>query len=98
IPGLFIQPITKNPFPSPHIFALNPPPSFLILLITLLIPSLPSYSTILPIIPPFLRPFTLYTFSPSTNSITPIKLPLAPIAIHLFFTTITQRIIILNQH
>lgn len=44
-----------------------------------------------------LRGFTVYTLSGSTKSITPIKLALAGMAIHLFFSSMTQGIIILNE-
>ena len=44
-----------------------------------------------------LRRFYCYTLSGSTKSITPIKLALAGMAIHLFFSSMTQGIIILNE-
>ena len=76
---------------------MNAGASFVIVLITVLIPSLGSYSTILAIIGAFLGGFTVYTLSGSTKSITPIKLALAGMAIHLFFSSMTQGIIILNE-
>ena len=85
IAGLLMQAITKNPLASPQIFGVNAGASFVIVLITVLIPSLGSYSTILAIIGAFLGGFTVYTLSGSTKSITPIKLALAGMAIHLFF-------------
>ena len=95
IAGLLMQAITKNPLASPQIFGVNAGASFVIVLITVLIPSLGSYSTILAIIGAFLGGFTVYTLSGSTKSITPIKLALAGMAIHLFFSSMTQGIIIL---
>ena len=80
-----------------QIFGVNAGASFVIVLITVLIPSLGSYSTILAIIGAFLGGFTVYTLSGSTKSITPIKLALAGMAIHLFFSSMTQGIIILNE-
>ena len=97
IAGLLMQVITKNPLASPQIFGVNAGASFVIVLITVLIPSLGSYSTILAIIGAFLGGFTVYTLSGSTKSITPIKLALAGMAIHLFFSSMTQGIIILNE-
>ena len=76
---------------------MNAGASFVIVLITVLIPSLGSYSTILAIIGAFLGGFTVYTLSGSTKSLTPIKLALAGMAIHLFFSSMTQGIIILNE-
>ncbi|WP_260981240.1 iron chelate uptake ABC transporter family permease subunit, partial [Staphylococcus hominis] len=93
-----MQSITTNPLPSPQIFPLNPPPSFIILLLTLLIPTIPNYPTYLPFIPPFIPGLTVYLLSRSTKKITPLKLPLPPIPLHFFFTTLTQPIILLNQH
>ena len=97
IAGLLMQAITKNPLAHPQIFGVNAGASFVIVLITVLIPSLGSYSTILAIIGAFLGGFTVYTLSGSTKSITPIKLALAGMAIHLFFSSMTQGIIILNE-
>ena len=96
IAGLLMQAITKILWP-PQIFGVNAGASFVIVLITVLIPSLGSYSTILAIIGAFLGGFTVYTLSGSTKSITPIKLALAGMAIHLFFSSMTQGIIILNE-
>jgi ABC-type Fe3+-siderophore transport system permease subunit len=70
IAGLLMQAITKNPLASPQIFGVNAGASFVIVLITVLIPSLGSYSTILAIIGAFLGGFTVYTLSGSTKSIT----------------------------
>ncbi|MDU3213588.1 MAG: iron ABC transporter permease [Staphylococcus epidermidis] len=67
IAGLLMQAITKNPLASPQIFGVNAGASFVIVLITVLIPSLGSY------------------------------LALAGMAIHLFFSSMTQGIIILNE-
>ncbi|MBP0500753.1 iron chelate uptake ABC transporter family permease subunit, partial [Mycobacterium tuberculosis] len=54
IAGLLMQASTKNPLASPQIFGVNAGASFVIVLITVLIPSLGSYSTILAIIGAFL--------------------------------------------
>ena len=97
IAGLLMQAITRNPLASPQIFGVNAGASFVIVLITVLIPSLGSYSTILAIIGAFFGGFTVYTLSGSTKSITPVKLALAGMAIHLFFSSMTQGIILLNE-
>ena len=95
IAGLLMQAITKT-FGFTTDFGVNAGASFVIVLITVLIPSLGSYSTILAIIGAFLGGFTVYTLSGS-KSLTPIKLALAGMAIHLFFSSMTQGIIILNE-
>ena len=96
IAGLLMQQLPK-PFGFTTDFGVNAGASFVIVLITVLIPSLGSYSTILAIIGAFLGGFTVYTLSGSTKSLTPIKLALAGMAIHLFFSSMTQGIIILNE-
>ena len=75
-----LQAITRNPLASPQIFGVNAGASFVIVLITVLIPSLGSYSTILAIIGAFLVDLLFYTLSGSTKSITPVKLALAGMA------------------
>ena len=95
--GLLMQSITRNPLASPQIFGVNAGASFVIVLITVLIPSLESYSMILAMIGAFLGGLTVYTLSGSTKAMTPVKLALAGMAIHLFFSSMTQGVILLNE-
>ncbi|AXZ22874.1 FecCD family ABC transporter permease [Staphylococcus warneri] len=95
--GLLMQSITRNPLASPQIFGVNAGASFVIVLITVLIPSLESYSMILAMIGAFLGGLTVYTLSGSTKAMTPVKLALAGMAVHLFFSSMTQGVILLNE-
>ncbi|MFS4465785.1 FecCD family ABC transporter permease [Staphylococcus haemolyticus] len=95
--GLLMQAITRNPLASPQIFGVNSGASFVIVLVTILIPSLGNYATYLAFLGAFIGGLTVYILSGSTKKITPIKLALAGMAIHLFFSSLTQGIIILNE-
>src|SRR5699024_9098582 len=44
--GLLMQAMTRNPLASPQIFGVNSGASFVIVLITMIVPSLSSYATI----------------------------------------------------
>src|SRR5699024_8301586 len=65
--------------------------------ITMIMPSLSTYAMIFAFIGAFIGGLTVYALSGSTNGMTPIKLALAGNAIHLFFSSITQGIILLNE-
>lgn len=95
--GLLMQAMTRNPLASPQLFGINSGASFVIVLITLAIPSLTSISTILAFIGAFVGGLTVYLLSGSTQKITPIKLALAGMAVHLFFSSMTQGLILLNE-
>ncbi|RUY75121.1 iron-siderophore ABC transporter permease, partial [Mesorhizobium sp. M7A.F.Ca.CA.001.10.2.1] len=95
--GLLMQSITRNPLASPQIFGVNGGASFVIVLITVLMPALENYSMILAMIGAFIGGLTVYTLSGSTRSMTPVKLALAGMAVHLFFSSMTQGVILLNE-
>ncbi|WP_436862417.1 FecCD family ABC transporter permease [Staphylococcus caeli] len=97
VAGLLMQAMTRNPLASPQIFGVNAGASFVIVFITMLAPVLTEYSTILAFIGAFIGGLTVYTLSGSTKGMTPVKLALAGMAIHLFFSSMTQGIILLNE-
>ena len=70
--GLLMQSITRNPLASPQIFGVNAGASFVIVLITVLIPSFENYSMILAMIGAFIGGLTVYTLSGSTKAMTPV--------------------------
>ncbi|REA94817.1 iron-siderophore ABC transporter permease, partial [Staphylococcus pseudintermedius] len=45
----------------------------------------------------FIGGFPVYTLADTTKGMTPVKLALAGMTIHLFFTSLTQGIILLNE-
>ncbi|EHJ07615.1 FecCD family ABC transporter permease [Staphylococcus simiae] len=98
VSGLLMQAMTRNPLASPKIFGVSSGASFVIVLVTVLIPSLEYYSLLFGVIGAFVGGLTVYTLSGATQGMTPIKLALAGMAIHLFFSSMTEGIIILNEN
>lgn len=97
VAGLLMQAMTRNPLASPQIFGVNAGASFVIVFITMIVPALSEYATILASIGAFIGGLTVYFLSGSTKGMTPVKLALAGMAIHLFFSSLTQGIILLNE-
>ena len=65
--GLLMQAITRNPLASPQIFGVNSGASFVIVLVTILIPSLGNYATYLAFLGSFIGGLTVYILSGSTK-------------------------------
>ena len=61
--GLLMQAITRNPLASPQIFGVNSGASFVIVLVTILIPSLGNYATYLAFLGAFIGGLTVYVLS-----------------------------------
>lgn len=97
VAGLLMQAMTRNPLASPQIFGVNAGASFVIVFITMIVPALSEFATILAFIGTFIGGLTVYFLSGSTKGMTPVKLALAGMAIHLFFSSLTQGIILLNE-
>ncbi|MBM0867250.1 FecCD family ABC transporter permease [Staphylococcus auricularis] len=95
--GLLMQIMTRNPLASPQIFGINAGASFVIVLITMLVPALAPWDTLFAFVGAFLGGLVVYLLSGSTKAITPVKLALAGMAIHLFFSSLTEGIILLNE-
>lgn len=86
--GLLMQSITRNPLASPQIFGVNAGASFIIVLVTVLMPTMGNYATYLAFIGAFIGGLTVYLLSGSTKKITPVKLALAGMAVHLFLVVL----------
>ncbi|WP_256069681.1 FecCD family ABC transporter permease, partial [Staphylococcus aureus] len=84
VSGLLMQAMPRNPLASPKIFGVSSGASFVIVLVTIIIPSLEYYSLYFGVIGAFIGGLTVYTLSGATKGMTPIKLALAGMAIHLF--------------
>lgn len=97
VAGVLMQSITRNPLASPQIFGVNAGASFMVVLITVLVPSLAENSVIFAFIGAFLGGLVVYQLANTTKGMTPVKLALAGMTIHLFFTSLTQGIILLNE-
>lgn len=98
VSGLLMQAMTRNPLASPKIFGVSSGASFFIVFVTIIIPALEYYALYLGVIGAFIGGLTVYTLSGATKGMTPIKLALAGMAIHLFFSSMTEGIIILNEN
>lgn len=97
VAGLFMQAMTRNPLASPQIFGVNAGASFVIVVITIMFPALTPISTLLAFIGAFIGGSIVYMLSDSTKGMTPVKLALAGMTVHLFFTSLTQGLILLNE-
>lgn len=97
VAGALMQSITRNPLASPQIFGVNAGASFIVVLITVMIPSLANHTVVFAFIGAFIGGLTVYMLAGSTKGMTPIKLALAGMTIHLFFSSLTQGIILLNE-
>ncbi|KFE41257.1 FecCD family ABC transporter permease [Staphylococcus agnetis] len=97
VAGVLMQSITRNPLASPQIFGVNAGASFVVVLITVLLPSLAQYTVIYAFLGAFIGGLTVYLLAGTTRGMTPVKLALAGMTIHLFFTSLTQGIILLNE-
>lgn len=62
-----------------------------------MIPSLADHTVVFAFIGAFIGGLTVYMLAGSTKGMTPIKLALAGMTIHLFFSSLTQGIILLNE-
>ncbi|AVQ33575.1 iron ABC transporter permease [Staphylococcus muscae] len=97
VAGVLMQAITRNPLASPQIFGVNAGASFAVVLITVLIPSFAAYNVVFAFVGAFIGGLTVYLLADTTKGMTPIKLALAGMTIHLFFTSLTQGIILLHE-
>ncbi|WP_422396812.1 FecCD family ABC transporter permease [Staphylococcus massiliensis] len=97
VAGVLMQALTRNPLASPQIFGVNASASFVVVLISTLLPSLATGKVLFAFIGAFLGGLAVYLLSDTTKGMTPIKLALAGMTIHLFFSSLTQGIILLNE-
>ena len=85
--GLLMQSITRNPLASPQIFGVNAGASFIIVLVTVLMPTMGNYATYLAFIGAFIGGLTVFIIW-FYEKITPVKLALAGMAVHLFLVVL----------
>lgn len=67
VSGLLMQAMTRNPLASPKIFGVSSGASFVIVLVTIIIPSLEYYALYLGVIGAFIGGLTVYTLSGATK-------------------------------
>ncbi|ARJ50327.1 FecCD family ABC transporter permease [Staphylococcus lutrae] len=97
VAGVLMQAMTRNPLASPQIFGVNAGASFAVVLITVLLPSFAHHTVVFAFIGAFIGGLAVYVLADTTKGMTPLKLALAGMTIHLFFTSLTQGIILLNE-
>lgn len=97
VAGALMQAITRNALASPEIFGVNAGASLAVASATLLFATLsPSMTVYAAFFGALLGGLTVYVFA-SGRKMTHVKLALAGTAIHFFFSSITQAIVILNE-
>ncbi|MFZ7825708.1 FecCD family ABC transporter permease [Priestia sp. 40] len=97
VAGALMQAITRNSLASPQVFGVNAGASLAIVVATILFPELYSKTTVyFSFLGSALVGITVYLFA-SGGKVTHIKLALAGMAVHLFLSSLTQGVIVLNE-
>jgi ferric citrate transport system permease protein len=97
IAGALMQGMTKNPLASPQIFGVNAGASLVLVIIVILFPVF-SQTTIIyfAFLGAALGGFIVYSMA-SSGGLSPVKLALAGITVHLFLTSIIEGLILFNE-
>ncbi|MEK1832063.1 iron ABC transporter permease [Priestia megaterium] len=96
VAGALMQAITRNSLASPQVFGVNAGASLAIVVATILFPELHSKTTVyFSFLGSALGGITVYLFA--AGKVTHIKLALAGMAVHLFLSSLTQGVIVLNE-
>lgn len=97
VAGALMQAITRNSLASPQVFGVNAGASLAIVMGLILFPNLNSQTTVyIAFLGAALGGITVYLFA-SGGKTTHVKLALAGMAVHLFLSSLTQGIIVLNE-
>src|SRR6478735_1082439 len=97
VAGALMQAITRNSLASPQVFGVNAGASLAIVVATILFPELHSKTTVyFSFLGSALGGITVYLFA-AGGKVTHIKLALAGMAVHLFLSSFTQGVIVLNE-
>ncbi|MGW9103025.1 FecCD family ABC transporter permease [Priestia megaterium] len=97
VAGALMQAITRNSLASPQVFGVNAGASLAIVVATILFPELQSKTTVyFAFLGSALGGITVYSFA-AGGKVTHIKLALAGMAVHLFLSSLTQGVIVLNE-
>ncbi|MCP8615305.1 FecCD family ABC transporter permease [Salirhabdus salicampi] len=98
IAGAIMQSITKNPLASPQIFGVNAGASLMIVIVAILLPNFSqSWLIYFAFLGAAVGGFIVYSMA-SYGGMTPVKLALAGITVHLFLTSIIEGMIIFHEH
>ncbi|MFT9487064.1 MAG: FecCD family ABC transporter permease [Tepidibacillus sp.] len=98
VAGALMQGITRNPLASPQVFGINAGASLVVVASMILFPSVPPSSLVyLAFFGAALGGIVVYMMASSEGGISPVKLALAGMAVHLFLTAITEGIIVMFE-
>ncbi|PBB05358.1 MULTISPECIES: FecCD family ABC transporter permease [Salimicrobium] len=97
VAGAIMQAMTNNPLASPQIFGVNAGGSLLVVLAVVLFPDFsPSEIVYFAFIGAALGGGLVF-FTASSGGMTPVKLALAGITIHMFLTSLIESVVIFNE-
>lgn len=97
VAGALMQAMTRNPLASPQLFGVNAGASLAVVASIVLFPHLNAFSSVgFALVGAAAGGLIVYSFS-SSGGMTPVKLALTGMAVHLFLSSFTHGIIILNE-
>ena len=97
VAGLFMQVMARNPLASPQIFGVNAGASFVVVFISIMMPTLSPFSILFAFLGAFVGGAIVYTLAGATKGMTPVKLALAGMTVHLFFASMTQGLVLFDE-
>ena len=99
VAGAIMQGITRNPLASPQIFGINAGASLVVVTGLVLIPGIPSPALVyLAFLGSAIGGLFVYSISAVGGGMTPVKLALAGMAVHLFLTSFTEGLILFYEN
>ncbi|WP_442893532.1 FecCD family ABC transporter permease [Bacillus sp. 2205SS5-2] len=98
IAGALMQALTRNPLASPQIFGVNAGASLVVVASVVIFPNMtPSSLVYSAFIGSALGGAIVYMMAKTGGGVSAVKLALAGMAVHLFFSSITEGIILFNE-
>ncbi|KHE66981.1 iron ABC transporter permease [Halobacillus sp. BBL2006] len=98
IAGAIMQSITNNPLASPQIFGVNAGASLMVVIGVVLLPDLaPNTLVYFAFFGAAVGGATVYYLASTGGGMTPVKLALAGITIHLFLSSIIEGVVLFNE-
>ncbi|CAM3745441.1 FecCD family ABC transporter permease [Marinicrinis lubricantis] len=99
VAGAIMQGMTRNPLASPQVFGINAGASLIVVAGVVFFPSLPYTQLILlAFIGAAFGGVAVYALSRSDGGMSPVKLALGGMALHMFLSSITEGIIMFHEH
>lgn len=96
--GALMQAMTRNPLASPQIFGINAGASLIVVFSIVFFPSLPAHALLYAaFLGATLGGMIVYAMA-SGGGMTPVKLALSGMAVHLFLSSLSEGLIMFNEH